>query len=61
MLDRFNGVTFQRPRSDILNALLSLPAVAGESSLLAKTLGVRSLDTTPFVPAPDFEKIEGRA
>jgi hypothetical protein len=54
MLDRFNGVTFQRPRSDILNAY------AGESSLLAKTFGVRSLDTTPFLPG-DFEKIEGRA
>jgi hypothetical protein len=52
MLDRFNGVTFQRPRSDILNALLSLPAVAGET--------FRSLDAAHFL-LPDFEKIEGRA
>ena len=35
------------------NSLLSLPAVAGEDSLLAKTFGVRSLDATPiFTHAP---------
>ncbi len=32
----------------MLSAVLSLPAVAGERSLLAKTFGVRSLDTTPI-------------
>jgi len=53
MLDRFNGVTFQRPRSDILNALLSLPAVAGES--------LRSLDADPIFFLPSSEKNGGRA
>ena len=32
----------------MLNALPVLVTVAGENSLLAKTFGVRSLDTTPF-------------
>jgi hypothetical protein len=52
-----NDVTIQRARSAMSNAVLSLPAVAGEGSLLAKTFGVRGLDATPFLypidPAED--------
>ena len=37
----------------MLDALLNLPAVAGECSLLAKDFGVRRLNTTPSQTALD--------
>jgi hypothetical protein len=45
-LQRFNDSTVHVTEGLMLNAVLSLPAEAGEDSLLAKTFAVRSLDAT---------------